>query len=62
MANTSGDQLRKRRERKRISLRKLAREAGLSPSYLSDIELGRSTCPADTMERLTTGLNILARA
>ena len=41
--NMTGEQLQSRRQRARISLRKLATRAGISPSYLCDLEWGKRT-------------------
>lgn len=38
---TLGEQIRELREQKDISLRELAKKLGVSPAFLSDIELGR---------------------
>lgn len=47
---TLGMILRRRREEKKFSLREVARQAGISPSYLSDIELDRRQ-PAEPVLR-----------
>lgn len=38
---TLGERIRELREQKDISLRELAKKLGVSPAFLSDIELGR---------------------
>ena len=39
--NETGKEARFQREKQGVSLRSLAREMGITPSYLSDLELGR---------------------
>jgi DNA-binding transcriptional regulator YiaG len=36
-----GKAFRERREQEKLSLREVARDLGVSPAYLSDVELGR---------------------
>jgi len=45
-ARDFGETLRTWREARRIGVRELAREVGLSPTYISHIELGRANPPA----------------
>jgi transcriptional regulator with XRE-family HTH domain len=49
---STGQRLRRRRERKAISLRKLAKAAGISAAYLSDIELDRRSLPDHTAAKI----------
>lgn len=51
-----GESLRKMRLARGMSLRQLAREAGISPSYLSDIELGRRLPAERTRSRIVRPL------
>ena len=41
----------------RLTLRELARRAGISPSYLSEIERGRKPGSAATLAKIATTLN-----
>jgi transcriptional regulator with XRE-family HTH domain len=52
-----GDWIRKRRELQGISQRELADRAGISRSYLCDIERGRGTKPSvESLDSLSTAL------
>jgi transcriptional regulator with XRE-family HTH domain len=52
-----GDWIRKRRELQGVSQRELADRAGISRSYLCDIERGRGTKPSvDSLDSLATAL------
>ncbi len=44
--------LRAERQRKRISLRAMARTLGISAAYLSDVELGRRSISVSFLEKL----------
>ena len=61
MAQISPTLLRRLRERSGVSLRQLARQADISSSYLSDIELGRRNPPEPTLRRLLEGLEELTQ-
>ena len=53
-----GEQVRKARDVLNISLRALAKRAGIHPTYLSKIELGHVAPPsADVQERITKALH-----
>lgn len=54
----TGPTLRTRRTKARISLRALAAYLGMSPSYLSDLELGRRTSRL-AIERAAAGLRAM---
>lgn len=56
---TSGEQIRRKRERKNISLRALARQAGISAAYLSDIELGRRRLNESAAEKIGAAYLVL---
>lgn len=45
-------QLREERQRKRISLRTMAKTLGISAPYLSDVELGRRNISSSLLEKL----------
>ena len=53
-----GGRLREQRERRGLSLRKLAAELGISPSALSQIETGRSRPTVGTLYAITTELGL----
>ena len=54
-----GDWIRRERQRLHFSQRELASRAGLSRSYLCDIERGRGASPSiSTLDRLSTALGI----
>jgi transcriptional regulator with XRE-family HTH domain len=44
--------LREERQRKRISLRDMAKKLGISAPYLSDVELGRRNISSALLEKL----------
>ena len=46
-----GELVRTNRELRRVSLRKVAERMGYSPSYLSDLELGRRRWSAGLLDR-----------
>lgn len=54
---TYGEMVRAFREREGLSLRETARHAGMTASYLSDIENDRRVPSADLAERLSVLLN-----
>lgn len=54
---TFGQRLRTARENARLTLRETAREAGISVSYLSDIELGKRGIP-EALDALATALGL----
>jgi transcriptional regulator with XRE-family HTH domain len=47
-----GDRLRHFRERRGLTQRFICREAGLSPAYYCEVEAGRRSVGAATLERL----------
>lgn len=53
-----GQQLRQIRTAKKISLREVARLVGVSPSFMSQIELGRATPSVGTLFAVARELNI----
>ncbi len=53
-----GMALRAEREAKKISLRSFATKVGISPAYLSDIELGNRYPAFDTLERIKKALKV----
>jgi transcriptional regulator with XRE-family HTH domain len=53
-----GERLRARRERSGKGLRELARDAGVSPSLVSQIELGKSTPSVATLYSMVSALGI----
>jgi transcriptional regulator with XRE-family HTH domain len=60
--NTIGDFIREQREQAKISLRELARMAGVSNPYLSQIERGLRRPSADILQQIAKGLRISAEA
>jgi transcriptional regulator with XRE-family HTH domain len=57
-SSTVGSRLREERERQGISLRELARRAGVSPSLVSQIELDRVNPSVSTLYTLVTELGM----
>jgi transcriptional regulator with XRE-family HTH domain/quercetin dioxygenase-like cupin family protein len=53
-----GQRLRSERERRRIGLRELARRVNVSPSLISQIELGRATPSVGTLYAIVSELNL----
>ena len=53
-----GSRLRRERERRKISLRELARRVGVSPSLVSQIELDRVNPSVSTLYALVTELGM----
>jgi len=53
---TLGERIRNARGR--LSARKLAIAAGISPSFLSDIELGKTEPSVDTLKKIASVLNV----
>lgn len=53
---TIGDRIRNARGK--LSARKLAIAAGISPSFLSDIELGKTEPSVDTLKKIASVLNV----
>ncbi len=53
-----GKILRETRERKGVGLRKLARDAELSPSYLSELESGESEPTVSKLQRIAEQLGV----
>ena len=59
---TIGSYIREQREQAKISLRQLARNAGISNPYLSQIERGLRRPSADILQQIAKGLRISAEA
>ena len=57
---TFGEQIRELREGKDISLRELAKKLGLSPAFLSDVELGRRYPSKKVLRQLANELGVKA--
>ena len=55
-----GEFIREQREQAQVSLRQLARLAGVSNPYLSQIERGLRKPSADILQQIATGLKISA--
>ena len=53
-----GDRLRDARTKRGTSQRELARTLGLSPSLISQIELGKSAASMSTLHKLATALQV----
>lgn len=53
-----GTAIRAERQAKKVSLRSFATKVGISPAYLSDIELGNRYPAFDTLERIKKQLKI----
>lgn len=53
-----GEKMRAIREGKGIGLRKLAKELGVSPSFVSQIEKNKAQPSIDTLKRITASLDI----
>lgn len=53
-----GANIRKVRMEKNVSQRKLAQQAGISNTYLSDIEVGRTNPSLKTLLKLAEALSI----
>lgn len=54
-----GEELRKLRKEKGLSIRKLSELSGVAHSYLSQVETSKRGIPkVETLERIATGLNI----
>ena len=59
MSSKFGDFIKEKRKEKRLSLRKMAEQLDISPSYWSDIEKGRRNPPQlDMIERIVNVLNL----
>jgi len=57
-----GEYIRSQRENAKVSLRQLARTAGVSNPYLSQIERGLRTPSAEILQQIARGLRISAEA
>jgi transcriptional regulator with XRE-family HTH domain len=57
-----GSYIRAQRENAKVSLRQLARSAGVSNPYLSQIERGLRTPSAEILQQIAKGLRISAEA
>ena len=57
-----GGYIRAQRENAKVSLRQLARTAGVSNPYLSQIERGLRTPSAEILQQIAKGLRISAEA
>lgn len=55
-----GDKIRMMRSEKNMSLQELGEKAGVSPSYLSEIERGTVYPALNTLKRIATGLDVAA--
>src|SRR5215204_6167454 len=55
-----GDYIREQRESAQVSLRQLARSAGVSNPYLSQIERGLKKPSAEILQQIAKGLRISA--
>jgi transcriptional regulator with XRE-family HTH domain len=53
---TLGERIRELREQKDTSLRELAKKLGVSPAFLSDIELGRRYPSDEVLAKIAKGL------
>lgn len=53
-----GEFLRKKRKEKKLTLKQLANEIGLSQTYLSQIELGDRNVSADILEKISQKLGV----
>lgn len=57
--NTFGENLRKLRKEKGLTVRKLSELSGVAHSYLSQVETGKRGVPkVETLEKIAVGLNI----
>ena len=56
MAETLGEFIRNHREQKDMSLRELAKQAGVTAVFLSDVELGRRFPKEETLEKIAHAL------
>lgn len=57
-AETLGSRIREKRTAAGLSLREFARRTDISPSYLSDIELGGSEPTASKIQRIAKELRV----
>ena len=57
---TLGDYIREQRESAQVSLRQLAKSAGVSNPYLSQIERGLKKPSAEILQQIAKGLRISA--
>lgn len=55
---TLGDQIRRLRKEKKISLRELARRAEISPSFLSEIETGKNFPSPENLKTIACKLKV----
>jgi transcriptional regulator with XRE-family HTH domain len=53
-----GQRLRELRDKADLSLRELAKRIGISPPFISDIELGRRFPSEDILKKLARALNV----
>lgn len=58
MNQTLGDVIREKRTERKRSLRDMAREIGISPSYQSDIENDRRVPAEETLQKIATLLEL----
>lgn len=58
MSNILGEFIRGERRGKELTLREVSRRTGLSPAFLSDIELGRRTMSPRALSRVADALKI----
>lgn len=55
-----GEKLQILRTRQGLSVRQLARELGVSGSYITQIELGKKTPSAKLVEKMSRTFNVMA--
>ena len=60
IGSTVGDYIREQREHAQVSLRQLAKSAGVSNPYLSQIERGLKKPSAEILQQIAKGLRISA--
>ena len=53
-----GEKIRYFRKEKHFSQKKLAQQAGISNTYLCDVEKGRSNCSLETLVKLADALDV----
>ena len=53
-----GEKIRYFRKERHFSQKKLAQQAGISNTYLCDVEKGRSNCSLETLIKLSDALQV----
>ena len=53
-----GEALRRLRHRERVSVRRLARKCGFSPSFISQVELNKASPSLASLERIAAGIGV----